>query len=140
MHAVPVTQDSLLDSYSMELTVLHAGQSNVLLEGPAAATDAVTLLLRPYLREPFVTNCSEVPFELPEAATGALILKDVAALTAGDQARLLAWLKGAGLRTQVISTSGEALFALVRQGLFDASLYYRLNVLLLHLDPLACRP
>ena len=135
MNVVPVTQDSLLAPYAAELKVLLAGQPNVLLEGPATATDAVTLLLRPHLREPRVSKSSHAPLELPEVAPSALILKDVAALTATDQTRLLAWLQGAGLRAQVISITEQALFALVRQGLFDAALYYRLNVLLLHVGP-----
>jgi hypothetical protein len=135
MSAVPVTQDALFDSYAAELMVAQAGRLNLLLEGPAAATDAAVLRLRPYLREPCVSTCSEAPLELPEAAKGALILRNVAALTAGEQGQLLAWLQGAGMRAQVISTTEQALFALVTQGLFDATLYYHLNVLLLYVGP-----
>jgi hypothetical protein len=126
---------SLLDSYQVELGVLHAHPHNVLLEGPAAATDAALLLLQPHLRDPLIRNPPHSPFELPEGMTGSLILRDVAALAAGDQARLLAWLRGPGLGAQVVSTTERPLFALVAQRLFDAALYYRLNVLLLHVGP-----
>jgi len=135
MNAAPVTQDSLLDPYATELGVLHTRQPNVLLQGPTIALDAATRLLWPSLGNPSIIDCSRAPLELPEAGTGALVLRDVAALSAGDQARLLAWLQGAGPRAQVISTTEQPLFALVTQGLFDATLYYRLNVLLLHVAP-----
>jgi hypothetical protein len=126
---------SLLDSYQAELGVLQAHPHNLLLEGPAAATDAVLLLLQPYLRKPLLRNPLHSPVELPEGTTGGLILRDVAALSAGDQARLLAWLHGEGFGAQVVSTTERPLFALVALGFFDAALYYCLNVLLLHVGP-----
>ena len=124
---------SLLDSYQAELGILRTHASNLLLEGPAAATDAVLLLLRPHLREPLVRSPLRSPFELPEGTTRGLILRDVAALSADDQARLLAWLQGEGFGTQVVSMTEQPLFALVALGLFDAALYYRLNVLMLRI-------
>jgi two-component system C4-dicarboxylate transport response regulator DctD len=126
---------SLLDSYQAELGVLYAHPHNVLLEGPAAATEVALLLLQPHLRDPLVGHPLHSPFEHPEGTTGSLILRDVAALAASDQARLLVWLQGAGLGVQVVSTTEQPLFALVAQGLFDAALYYRLNVLLLRVGP-----
>jgi DNA-binding NtrC family response regulator len=44
---------------------------------------------------------------------------------------LLAWTGESGWRTRIISTTPRQLFALVASGLFDAALYYRLNVMLL---------
>ena len=61
---------------------------------------------------------------------GALILEEVSTLTTEDQTRLLAHLD-AGPRTQIVSTSEHSLFTLVVRGLFNAALYYRLNVVLL---------
>jgi hypothetical protein len=126
---------SLLDLHQAELEILRTRPSSLLLEGPAAATDAVLLLLHPHLQEPLVRNPPDSPFELPEATTGCLILRDVAALAASDQARLLAWLQGEGFGAQVVSTTEQPLFALVAQGHFDAALYYHLNVLLLRVGP-----
>jgi Sigma-54 interaction domain len=60
-----------------------------------------------------------------------LILEDVETLTAEDQAELLARLDGARSQLQIISTTEHSLFPLVARGLFDAALYYRLNVVLL---------
>jgi hypothetical protein len=72
------------------------------------------------------------PLELPSGETRALILRDAAALSGHDQRRLLEWI-GGGSRTQIISTTERPLFALVASGLFDAALYYRLNVMLLRI-------
>lgn len=60
-----------------------------------------------------------------------MILEDVAALGATDQRQSLAPLDGPGPRAQVISTTEQALYALVTRGQFDQALYYRLNVMLL---------
>jgi Sigma-54 interaction domain len=133
--SVETAKHVLLDSCQTELGILRKHPSNLLLEGPAAATDAVLLLLQPHLREPLVSNPPDSPFELPETTTGGLILRDVAALSACEQARLLVWLQGEGFGVQVVSTTERPLFALVAQGLFDAALYYRLNVFLLRVEP-----
>jgi Sigma-54 interaction domain len=121
-----------LDSYQTELGILRAPPANVLIEGPSAATDDVLLAMQQHLREPLVSDLLHAPLHLPDGATTPVILKNVAALTANDQARLLAWLQREGFGAQVVSTTERPLFGLVTQGLFDAALYYRLNVLLLH--------
>src|SRR4051812_45149507 len=95
------TEDvSLLDPYQSELTFLSGHSPNVLLEGPVAATDIMLVLLRPYLRELLIRNLPHTPLELPERADRSVVLRDVASLTADDQAPLLRWLQGAGSRTQ----------------------------------------
>jgi hypothetical protein len=104
----------------------------VLLEGPVAATDAVLLLLQPHIREPILWNRPQAPLNLPSGETHALILREAAALSGDDQRRLLEWLGGAGAGTQIVSTTERPLFTLVADGLFDRALYYRLNVMLLH--------
>jgi transcriptional regulator of acetoin/glycerol metabolism len=64
---------------------------------------------------------------------GALVVHDISALTAPEQDRLLGWLDDPHRRTQVVCTTTEPLFPLVARGLFDETLYYRLNVILLQL-------
>jgi hypothetical protein len=135
MSVVTAGHVALLDSYQAELEVLQAHPHNLLLEGPAAATDAALLLLQPHVREPLVSNLAHAPLHLPDGAPRPMILRGVAALTACDQARLLAWLQSEGFGTQVVSTTERPLFALVVQGLFDEALYYRLNVILLRVGP-----
>jgi len=117
-----------------EWRILPACRHNVLLEGSLSATNAVLRLLQPHMRGPIVSSGPQSPLTLPSGGSGGLILRDVAGLSAADQARLLAWLGGPGWRTQVVSTTERPVFALVARGLFDETLYYRLNVMLLRVD------
>lgn len=131
MIAAAATDVSLMIPYQAEWRTWRAHPYNVLLEGPAATTNAVLRLLQPHIREPIVWHQPQGPLTLPSGETGALILTDVAALGADDQMRLLEWLVGPGLHTQIVSTTERSLFACVTRGLFDAGLYYRLNIMLL---------
>ena len=83
------------------------------------------------LREPIVWQRSDEPFKRPPRETATLILQDVAALGAADQNRLREWLQEPTQHAQVVSMSATPVFPLVVRGLFDATLYYRLNVMLL---------
>jgi sigma-54-interacting transcriptional regulator len=131
MSAVPATEASLVDTYHAEWRLLSEHPFNVLLEGTVTATDAALRRLRRHIREPIVWQQPPAPLDLPSDEAHALILRDAAALSRDEQRRLLEWMGGTGSRTQVISTATRPLFALVAAGLFDAALYYRLNVLLL---------
>lgn len=122
----------VMTPYPAEWRSLRAHRHNVLLEGPAVTTDAVLRVLQPHIRGPILWHRPPGPLTFPSGKTGALILRDVAALGADDQARLLEWLDGRGSHTQLVSTTERPLFALVTRALFDAALYYRLNVMLLH--------
>src|SRR5439155_9083686 len=107
---------------------------NVLFEGPEAAIESVLLLLEPRLRKPVVWKRSRAPFDVPIGQVGGLILEEVAGLSPEEQTRLLLWLDAAGSCTRILATTGQTLFPLVASGLFDAALYYRLNVMLLRLE------
>lgn len=63
---------------------------------------------------------------------GTLVMEDVAALDAGEQTRLRHWLDESP-RARIVSTASIPLFSQVVRGLFDESLYYRLNVILLRI-------
>ena len=80
-------------------------------------------------------NQSGVAFHLAGGNVGAVILQDVDRLNAAEQTRVLAWLAGASRHTRIVSTTELPLFPLVARGLFDATLYYRLNMLLLQASP-----
>jgi len=111
-----------------------ASRHNVLLEGPPACTDAVLHLLKPYLGETVTLKRSAAPLELHASMRGALVVHDVSAFSGPEQERILGWLNGPdSRRTQVVCTTTEPLFPLVERGLFDETLYYRLNVILLQL-------
>ena len=103
--------------------VILTRRPNVLIEGPAAATEAVLDALRAHCGEP-VGYWGDT---LGEQRPPTLIVRDVAALTATDQQRLLGWLD-AGERSQILSTTAQPLYSLVERGVFLADLFYRLNV------------
>jgi len=53
-------------------------------------------------------------------------------LNAGEQTRLRRWLDESP-RARILSKASTPLFSQVVRGLFDESLYYRLNVILLRI-------
>lgn len=103
---------------------------NVLLEGSRASTEATLRRLAPHLRGPVMWMRRGAAFALPQGEVGALILRDVEGLGPQEQTWLLTWID-AHPRTTIVSTTAHPLFAFVARELFDAGLYYRLNVFLL---------
>jgi len=104
---------------------------SVLIEGPDEATEAALGLLKPHLQQPVVWQ-QPGQLQLPSGLPGALVIRRVDAMTADDQERLLEWLGPAATPIQIVSTARAPLFHLVEAGLFDPTLYYRVNVALLH--------
>lgn len=126
--------DSSPLAFSFRSTVeWRSPRHNVLLEGPDATTLAVLRLLQPHLLEPVVRKEQGSPLQLPAGEVGALILEEVSDLSGEEQTRLLAWIDCRS-QTQIVSTTARPLFARVTRGFFDASLYYRLNVIIVELD------
>ena len=117
-----------------ELRSLSTAHPNLLLEGTETSIDDVLVQLKDHLGGRVIWRRHGAQLELPPDAVGTLILQDVPSLAADQQLQLLEWLNGAGQRTQVVSTSSQPLFELVERGLFDETLYYRLNVILLRVD------
>jgi hypothetical protein len=106
----------------------------MLLEGPEASTNSILRLLVPRLCEPVVWNLRCEPFSLPTGEIGTLILEDASSLDRDAQTQLLRWLDDVSPRPRIVCTTARPLFGLVVSGLFDVDLYYRLNVMLLHVD------
>src|ERR1019366_4604634 len=113
-------------------TVSISARPNVLIEGSELAIDAFMARLRPWLSEPVVRCSLPGVLVLPPAETGALILRDVAALALEQQDTLVHWMDELPRRVQVISATSTCLFSCVQRGLFRAALYYRLNIVLEH--------
>ncbi len=99
---------------AIEWESITAKHHNVLLQGRQSATTRTIEILQPYLLEP-------------------LILEDITALTSAEQTRLRHWLDDLE-SLQIVSTTDRPVFPLVEHGLFDEPLYYRLNVMLLHVE------
>jgi hypothetical protein len=107
---------------------------NILLEGPVASTSAVLDLLVPRLCNPVVWKRRGEPFALPTGAIGTLVLEDASSLDRDCQTQLLQWLTDVNPRPRIVCTTARPLFGLVVSGFFDVDLYYRLNMMLLHVD------
>ena len=121
-------------AFSVRSTVeWRSPRHNVLLEGSEPATLAVLRLLEPHLPAPVIRKRRGSPLQLPDRDIGALILEEVSDLSGDEQARLLAWIDGR-CQTQIVSTAARPLFERVARGFFDASLYYRLNVIVVDLE------
>ena len=119
---------------SPEWNSVCAMRHNVVFEGPERETDGLLQLLEPHLHTPAVWKRAPMPLELPTDGCGTLVVQEVSALDRHEQAALLKWLGGSSDRRQVVSTTVLPLFPLLARGLFDETLYYRLNVVLLSVD------
>ena len=74
-----------------------------------------------------------MPLALPPAdQIGTVILEDVDRLDIAAQVYVLEWLERAVPRVRMISTSTLPVRPMVVAGVFDETLYYRLNVLYVH--------
>ena len=120
---------------------LSGAHPNILLVGDGTATDAaLSDLLSTYQSPVIVRNCGGLPLVLPSTeSVNTLILHDLAALLPGEQQMLSDWLSRENRRTQVVTTSSEALLPLVTSGAFPATLYYRLNVIYVDLTTSSAR-
>ena len=123
-----------INGSAADLRYATIAQHCILLEGPAVSIEVVLSFLEPYLREPVTWNPRGTRLRLPPDSCGALVLQNVSGLNRDDQARLLAWLNDPSHQTQIVSATTAPLFPLVCANLFDATLYYRLNVVRCPLD------
>jgi hypothetical protein len=101
---------------------------NVLIEGNSAAADVVLEALRPHFRAPILEHRPKPGVPVPLPAQGTLVLLEVADMAPREQARLLRWLHERNGSVQVASICSDRLYPIVEAGRFDASLYYRLNI------------
>ena len=105
-----------------------SAQHNMLLEGAAASIETALQLLAPCLRQPVTWNGRASALTLPADEGGTLVVQNIALLNGQEQLRLRVWLDDPARRTQVVSTTTYPVFPLVDCDVFDATLFYRLNV------------
>jgi hypothetical protein len=102
---------------------------NILIVGSEDATETVLREVRSSLEGPIKTCVLPGPLSLPDLRCGALILRNVSALSSSQQSDLMEWLES-GPCMPVVSVSSSPLFPLVGAGGFSDRLYYRLNMIL----------
>jgi transcriptional regulator of acetoin/glycerol metabolism len=122
------TTDTVPAELSLEWQAISREYCNVLVEAMPADAGQILEWLRPHLRNPIEEYRPQSGVPVPEPAEGTLILSGVERLDAGQQAQVLRWLDRGRCRVQLASISSKPLFPLVEAGSFDASLYYRLNI------------
>ena len=115
-------------------------QHNMLLEGEGASIETALQLLAPCLRQPVTWNGRACALALPADKGGTLIVQNIALLNRPDQLRLRVWLNDPARRTQVVSTTTYPVFPLVDCDVFDATLFYRLNVVQFSIDQTGKEP
>ena len=111
---------------------------NILIIGSETAADEMLNDIRSLLDGPIQTCQFPGPLQLPPNGHGALILRNVGALAAEQQVQLMQWLDTVP-GVPVVSLNTSSLFALVSEGAFSQPLYYRLNTVLEHADPMIGR-
>ena len=116
-----------------------SARRNLLITGPSSRVD--TLLAQLATERTTVICCGTDPLRLPTFGSGGrtLVLRDVDTLTADEQELLAGWL--ASDRTDaddadvhLITTASTSLLPLVDAGEFNATLYYRLNIVYIAID------
>jgi hypothetical protein len=114
--------------------MLSICRTNVLVKATPGALDQALEQITPWIATPLHVCDLPGPATLPMPSGGALLLRDVAALSAAQQEMLLDWLDLNGGNVQVVSATSMDLFAAVERGTFSDRLYYRLNTILADLQ------
>jgi hypothetical protein len=110
------------------------GSPNLLLIGPGALAEEFLVPLMPCLASPILYLDATHP-SLPTTPVGTLIVRDVAQLAPPHQRQFLEWLNARSGNTRVITVSPRSLFRSVQRSAFLEELYYRLNTVLVELNP-----
>jgi len=118
---------------SPELDALVRYHPNLLIVGKESAVTPTVLALMPDFYAN-VCRWPDVPNRVDAEVNTTLIVSEVGRLTSVSLDRLAEWLDTPFGRVQIVSTSSTSLLERVQAGEFPASLYYRLNTVLLSVD------
>ena len=123
-------------SAAKDLKMARATSTNVLVVGPDPLVKNVLKLVAPDIRRDTAVQCQGGRLQLPQLSPqpAMVVVRDVDALTPGEQRKLLDWLEAATTRTQVVSTASVPLLPLVQAHAFNDTLYYRLNTIYIDLS------
>lgn len=121
----------------LEWSIITTAQHNLLIVGVPSEISAMVHAVERYLQQPVVRCHAHPGAALPEPQYGTLIVSEVAALDAGQQAQMLEWMNRVRRDVQVVCTTSQPIFRRVLSGAFLPELYYRINALRLDLsDPI----
>jgi DNA-binding NtrC family response regulator len=92
------------------------------------------------VRAPVVWWTPEQVVDVPDLTTGTLVIRDVDRLDVRQQERLGQWIGTHCPRVQVLALARAPLFTRVEDGRFSATLYSRLNTVMVEVRGLADLP
>jgi len=124
------------ESPDSDLDFAYAYRANLLLIGTEAAVTKLVCSLWATFDEPLMIRRSGDLLRLPPSSepVGTMIIHGLETLTDYEQRALKDWLVVRDGRTRVISTASTSLLPMVEAGVFNDSLYYRLNVVCIDLN------
>ena len=127
---------SAAPSLQRDLSVARTTRANLLLVGRDRIVAKLLPFAVPDLTQAAISRWKDGSLRLPPFSlqVATLVVRDVDALTHGEQRRLLEWLETQGHDTQTVSTASAPLLPLVDAGSFNAALYYRLNMVYIDLS------
>jgi len=116
-----------------EWRAMVGSRANALIIGGDDLVARLWTSLWPALAKPVCWTRSGA-LRLPRQAVPTLVLERTNELSQAEQQRLIEELDGEARGTRVLATASSSFFALVGQGAFLETLYYRLNSILLTLS------
>lgn len=132
-HVPPSTENPALSPEILDdLEMVRLKRINLLVVGDGGATRTVLDQLRFEAPDAIVTWRPGQPLDLPPPGRTTLILHDVDQLTVAAQDTVLRWLDQGTGRIWVVSTAASPLWPHVESGVFSDVLYYRLNIVCVH--------
>jgi transcriptional regulator of acetoin/glycerol metabolism len=122
------TNDSMSDASLLQWLLSQRHRPNVLVECAAPAIGAISRYVMQLSTGPRQLCRFPGVLALPGSKTGTLLLENVEALTAAQQAALHEWMSAGCAGVQIVSLSAAPLAHTVQRGEFLEALFYRLNV------------
>ena len=127
-------------SVDIDLELARHCAVNVMIVGPEQGAEELMHRLLPRAggertTGEIVVRCHDGLLRLPPLSgdLATLVIRDVDALTSGEQHQLLRWLDAASDHGPIVSTAAAPLLPLVEAGMFSETLFYRLNTIYIDL-------
>jgi hypothetical protein len=124
----------------VEWAILRSSSINGLIVGAPHLTAVAVALLDKNLRQPVVAWAPDQTLDIPELASGTLLIHDVDRLDPRQQERLSRWIATHCPAVRVVALARSPLFGQVADGRFSAALYYGLNTVMVEVRAPADMP
>ena len=126
-------QSRAVESPIADVALAVFSRANLLVIGADDVVGELVTSVWPSLAAPVCVRRRGEPLHLAPASIGTIVVHDVDTLSPPEQRALYQWINGATGRPRIVSTASQSLLPVLEAGAFDQDLYYRLNVVTLHL-------